>query len=411
MKRIAIIYPWEDPSALGQGSALRVGLLAKYLKTQFEEVRLLSIGKECCDFDGVESISYWPTPKAASLNTLFSLPYRIALYILTLGKNKGRTFHLQQYKRFGHDRAFNALLRRTVAWADILLVEYPFFAKRVVGMARRIGKRVIVTDHDVLFMNRENAAAGRLVYRAVRRKELSALRSADLVVSVCDEDRRTFLANGVESVCIPHGISVRPVQEGSIDESVASEFARLNGLPFGDRPLCSFVGSGIFPNMEAADAIERLSAEVSRSWPSSDSERPFFIVAGRCKGKVRGDGFSSLGFLSDSDLSALYAISSLIIIPLASGTGASLKTIEAMARGKVVVGTRVAFRGYPVTDGVDCIVEDSISRFPMRIAEALRDKDRLGSISSAAVRFAEGYDYRKVYAAYRDLIVGGEART
>jgi glycosyltransferase involved in cell wall biosynthesis len=164
------------------------------------------------------------------------------------------------------------------------------------------------------------------------------------------------------------------------------------------------------PNREAADAIEHLSAEISRTWPLSDSERPFFIVAGCCKEKAREDGFSSLGFLSDSDLSALYAMSSLIIIPLASGTGASLKTIEAMAMGKVVVGTRIAFRGYPVTDGVDCIMEDNISRFPMRIAEALRDKDRMRSISAAAVRFAEDYDYRKVYAAYRDLIVGGEAR-
>jgi glycosyltransferase involved in cell wall biosynthesis len=214
----------------------------------------------------------------------------------------------------------------------------------------------------------------------------------------------------VESVCIPHGISVRPDQEGSIDESVASEFARLNGLPWGDRPICSFVGSGIFPNMEAADAIERLSAEVSRTWPLPDSERPFFIVAGHCKGKMSRDGFSSLGFLSDSDLSALYAISSLIIIPLASGTGASLKTIEAMAMGKVVVGTKIAFRGYPVTDGVDCIVEDDIERFPLRIAEVFRDKDRLRSVSVAARHFAEGYDYRKVYAAYRDLIVSCEAR-
>jgi len=407
MKRIAIIYPWSDPSGMVRGSALRVGLLAKYLKGRYEEVRLLSIDSSCRSFDGVEGLCYWPTPRARKRSALLSLPYRLWLLAVSLGRSRGRTFHLQQYKRFSHDPEFAGLLRETVRWADIVLVEYTFFAARVIREARKLGKKVIVTDHDVIAHDPENAQSGGFMRRAVLKRELQALRGADCAVSVCEEDRKAFLDYGAPTVCIPHGIEIR---RAAAELTAAGSRTILHDkfhIEIPTRPVCLFVGSNIRPNVEAARSIEAIAESPQEAWVATAKlGRPFFMVAGRCMEKRQGPNLASLGYIDGEVLDLAYSIAEIVVIPLVEGTGSSLKTIEAMSRGKPVVGTSVAFRGYPVQDGVHCIVEGSLSDYPAAIARLLADAEARERLGKAAMDFADEYDYRTVYKAYGDLIDG-----
>ena len=114
----------------------------------------------------------------------------------------------------------------------------------------------------------------------------------------------------------------------------------------------------------------------------------------------------ALGFVEDGALEIVYSLASIIVIPLKKGTGASLKTIEAMSRGKVVIGTEVAFRGYPVCSGTNCVVENDVTRYPELISGLLADRETRGRIAEAATAFALSYDYRIVYKRYLDLIEG-----
>jgi glycosyltransferase involved in cell wall biosynthesis len=103
-------------------------------------------------------------------------------------------------------------------------------------------------------------------------------------------------------------------------------------------------------------------------------------------------------------LQALYQMAALIVSPLVSGTGTSVKIIEALGHGKPIIGTQVAFRGYPVESGVHCIVNDDLAEYPRLITELLPNLEKRQKLGNEARKFAEAYDYRKIYQQYAELI-------
>jgi hypothetical protein len=99
-------------------------------------------------------------------------------------------------------------------------------------------------------------------------------------------------------------------------------------------------------------------------------------------------------------LSACYERADIILVPLTEGTGTSMKSIEALARGGLVLSTTVGIRGLPVETGKHCVVEDDLSAYPQRILELLGDPDRAYSLRTAAAAFGSSYDYRALFARY-----------
>jgi hypothetical protein len=97
-------------------------------------------------------------------------------------------------------------------------------------------------------------------------------------------------------------------------------------------------------------------------------------------------------------------LADLVPIPLPFGTGTSLKTIEAMAGGKVVLGTVAAFRGLEVTSGMEAVIEDDLDRYPERIVGLLADDAERTRIGASARCFATQYDYRIAYRAYLKML-------
>ena len=405
VKRIAIVYPWSDPSDMGRGSALRVGLLAKYLKTRYEEVRLLSIDASSRDFHGVQGLSYEQSPSCANAERLF-LP---ALQTLAAGRLPG--------EKPGQNLPSTAipalLLRSGVRFSPAQNGELGRCHSRGIYLFRlpdnsrgeKAGKKVIVTDHDVIAHDPENSRSGSYIKRAVLGKELKALREADCAVSVCEADRDAFLRYGVRTLCIPHGIEIRATDTAPSREELARQLADNYSIEIPARPVCLFVGSRILPNVEAAHAIESMAA----AWPgkppeTGEGEIPLFIVAGGCMREGRGPSLLALGQVDEKALELLYPLADIIVIPLARGTGSSLKTIEAMARGKPILGTSVAFRGYPVADGNNCVIEDDLGKYPERIAALLAEPEARERLGEAARLFASAYDYRIVYKTYADCI-------
>jgi len=393
--KVAIIYPWSDPSEMSKGNDLRTGLMAKVLAECSAEVRLLSVGSTCRNFDGVRGYCYSPKPGLRTWNRIVSLPFRAWLYVRTLGRSRGATFHLQMFYRFAFDPCFAARLRELVSWSDIVFVEYTFFAARVTRMAKWLGKKVVVTDHDVMADNVSNAKAGRYAHALVVKKETAAMKAADLAVSVSEDERLRFQELGVATICIPHGIDTRRVSVHPAlgKEAWRSRLYESNGVRIAAEQVCLFVGSGIVPNKEAAAILERLSQNLE----GSDI---VVVLAGDCMPKARRGKLLALGRIDDGALDALYRLADLVVIPLLQGTGASLKTIEAMAYAKPILGTRVAFRGYPVVPGRDCLIDDDTSKYSSLIASALTDTQALAAMGERARRLAEQFDYRVTYSEY-----------
>ncbi|XTZ12092.1 MAG: glycosyltransferase [cyanobacterium endosymbiont of Rhopalodia inflata] len=94
----------------------------------------------------------------------------------------------------------------------------------------------------------------------------------------------------------------------------------------------------------------------------------------------------------------------MIIAPILSGTGTSLKIKEGMAYGKVILRTAIAFSGYPVKSQQEAIICDCLTDYPLQIADMLQNKQKQQEIGLNAKKLAQNYDCRRLYSLYKELI-------
>jgi len=114
----------------------------------------------------------------------------------------------------------------------------------------------------------------------------------------------------------------------------------------------------------------------------------------------RTKNFAALGMVESAALSSCMLLADLVLIPLLRGTGVSLKSIEALAHGSLILSTSIGMRGLDVQDGVHCRIEDDLGRFPDRIAELLADNGGSAVMRREARAFGEQFDFRRLMARY-----------
>ena len=125
-----------------------------------------------------------------------------------------------------------------------------------------------------------------------------------------------------------------------------------------------------------------------------------FVVAGGCMEPVQENNFIALGMVEDVILSALYKKAAIVLVPLTEGSGSSLKSIEALANGAVMLTTSIGVRGISVSSGTHCVIEDDLRAFPRRIRELLNDPARMNAMRASAREYGAGLDYRRVFTTY-----------
>ena len=393
-KRIAVLYPWGDIISGGAGAAVRVNLLLEFLRNRVDEIRVLQTGESIGRLsDKIRVEAYNLETKAERrLRRYFDKICRFLFYIGPQETNN-LWWHLAPLL----DRQFKNRIIEIVRWADIVLLEYTFWGQVVEQACRLTGRRCILSNHDVLS---NQVAKSRLLRRATRYLEFRAMARADAAVTVAPGDQAQFSEAGIATTMIANSIDTT-LSDHEFSGDTIQLLEVLYDIPLRDERIVLFVGSKHKPNEVAADSIRNIAKKAAQLFPTAPIR---FIVAGRCAEPVRENNFWALGRVDDFVLDSLYACASLIIIPLPFGTGASLKTIEAMARGKAVMGTVPAFRGLAVTSDRECIIENNLDEYPRKILELIGDRDRLAQIAERGCAFTRDYDYRKVYASYLPLL-------
>ena len=140
---------------------------------------------------------------------------------------------------------------------------------------------------------------------------------------------------------LPNGINI----EETGAAVVPSEAIRKRRAAGWSRPVVLFAGANYGPNYEAMDAI-------SRDWALALPWATFVILGMRLDRYLRDGGLAPApnvvftGLVSEAEKRVLYDLAEVAIMPVKRGTGSSLKVPEAIARGKVVIGTRVGLRGF-----------------------------------------------------------------
>lgn len=348
--RAALIYPWGNLVDGRSGAAVRANLMLRELKARYREVRVIDAPPNCWG-------RAWKLLNVASRLLLRESPVHLWL-------------HLWSWR----DRAFVTRLREACEWADDVFLEYSFFAPLCPQP-----HKVTLTQPDIL----SSQVRSRLLRWLTRKAEFAALRRAGRVVVVTKDDRAACEREGIAAEVIPHPIDIPP----PLDPEAARQIVGLR-LP-GVGPFCFFIGSRYAPNTKAA----RRMLEFATLMPQFD-----FVVAGDCAPVDRIGNYHALGRVSPTLLAALYRCAALVVIPLEEGTGASIKTIEALAHGCLVLSSQVGRRGLPTVAAQHCFIEADIDAFPWRIGEIAAEFRPL--IRENARKLGAEFDSRAVLARY-----------
>jgi len=200
--------------------------------------------------------------------------------------------------------------------------------------------------------------------------EIATLTAAQSVVTLSAEDENVLRGCGLNNiVTIPPPRRVEPASEGTA------------------KPIALFVGRlDMAPNREAffefADDV----------WPLVSKERRAgvrVIFAGgfpddETRRRAAESGIEIYAPLSDADAADLFADAALFLSPIRSGTGIKIKTLDAMANGKAMLGFPGAFRGVPVENGVHASIAETPADFARFFEQLMADEPRRRAIGSAA---------------------------
>ena len=397
-KKVAILYPWGDILERKSGASKRVSLLIDYLKSQSYQVWLFTTG-DAKDFreDGVHYTYYQQAYEDYCLvNDIYKDAYQSWYDVLnsnsdTLENNQESEHWLPWiYYQYRFDLGFINWVKKLTEWADTVILEYPFWGSTVGDICHQSKTQLIITAHDILVQQLdENTLIGKIALA----EEIKALKQGDHLISVSQDDQSFLRQHKLSSILVPNPVNIEECSDEKLRED--SPFKTI------EKPFCLFVGSRHDPNIEAVEVIQQIAKDFTIQYPNVSFQ---FIVVGSCWEPEENNNFIALGKVSDQDLAWLYHHATLILSPILSGTGTSLKTVEAMAYGKVLLGTSVAFRGYPVESDKEGIICDRLDEYVLLIANLLKDENKLQEMGENAKQFAKKYDYRLLYSSYHDLI-------
>jgi glycosyltransferase involved in cell wall biosynthesis len=407
--KIAILYPWEDIQERQSGASQRTSLLLDYLQKQAFETRVYTIGQPRkiwlegiyyeyynSDFGQAELVkNVYQDAYSSWRETLNIMGENVDNGLSTLNENWLPLIYYQ----FRFDPSFKNWIERITTWADVVILEYPFWGEILGKICPQKNVKLILTAHDVLSNNLDKDS---LLRKIALTEEINALKQADFVVTLSENDQAFFEKYNIKSYCVPIAINTEKINDICQKKIILNNLEELAIANRLNSDFCLFVGSQHNPNMEAVKQIRQWSNLAN---PISGEFTGKFVIVGACWQIEEERNFISLGKVSDKLLSYLYQRATLVLSPLSSGTGMSVKTIEAMAYGKVILGTSVGFRGYPIESGVNCVVCDNLEDYPEKIEQLLQQPEVLDSMGKKAQEFAQDYDYHLLYKTYLDLIL------
>ena len=268
---------------------------------------------------------------------------------------------------------------------------------------------VVVTVHDVyserynelLRYNGTPRLLASILEMKIREIEIEYLNMADSVICLSEYDKGKYIKMGVNCskiVVIPNGVDINKLKPTEPNKSLKSR------LGIGEDDLVLFfAGSTMYQNKQAVDDL----ANIILPKVLERRKKVKLLITGGISSYVREKGYDSglpiipLGYVKD--INQHYALADIVVIPTVLGTGSKLKTLEAMAAGKVIVCNSKAVRGIAVRNWQDIIIEDDFDTMIDSILYIANDVDTRLEIGLNARKLAEKYSWDKVCKRYINL--------
>lgn len=390
-----VIAPWPLlPASLRSGMGTRIQCLIQFLAWRSRIVCVASpLGKP---FEGPRNMIVRPLGGRPwhDVEKYAALVHRLGK-IAQNGDNMWSAMLLVWHLNGLFDRDLKRGLKKIIFRFDRVFLEYTFLAFPTLGIARRKGASTALTNYDVI----SNQIRTPWLRSLVAWLERHAMKRADHAVAVAKNDSDFFASRGVVNTLVPNCVDPRRLKYFFPLEPEAL-LRDLFDIDLAGRRVVLFLGAEHPPNAVAAAAIKRMAS----AFDENDPAAPLFVVAGSCLAPARAGNFLAVGSIDELALSALYEAAALILIPLLDGTGMSLKTVEAMALGKAILGTQVGFRGIEIKAGIEAEVEDDLAAYPRLIARLLAEPSRRESLGRNARRASEPFFFWNAMKPYGLLL-------
>jgi glycosyltransferase involved in cell wall biosynthesis len=241
---------------------------------------------------------------------------------------------------------------------DAIVFDHPWLWEEAKKLKKLFpNAKLIHLSHNIEFLVKSELLEGLYqdakisAIKYVRELEEEIARECDLVLCVTELDKLWFQNNGAQNVIAANNGTVTTPQKVISPNRYAL-----------------VIGSGHPPNVEGSikylyDATE---------WMPENS-RLIYVgsVCGAIRGNigkeinpVRNTEVILLGVRSNEDLSKLIASASVILLPIPYGGGSNLKTAEAIASGRPVVGTTKSFRAFDnFASSRNTVIADEVDDF------------------------------------------------
>ena len=374
LKKILVNYPWNNVKDNPAGSTSRLNLFLSYIRSSVSDITLLS-QKQACDLD-INMISY--SHQSSIVEDILS-----SLNKCISGRRGYQDFNkIKRYMTLGRSHDYRIALTRSLIDCDVIFTEHLYDIKVITKFARHLDIPICVTLHDLDSRHCRLFFIKKLMDKIVRKYSPQCT-----MVATVEKSEHLYLKNRlrVENILIPTTLDIRQKVER---KKKTDEFNVI------------FVGGPHQANKIAASLIQQFTLDHR----ITNSNVKFHIVGACGEGLHSNDALVVHGVVDKQKLNALYAMTDLAIAPIGLGTGAAVKTLEAMGLGIPLMGTSIAFRGLDVTDGKNCFIENDPSRYIDRIMLLKKSQDLLDSVSKAEIELASEYDFRKVFSPYINFI-------
>jgi glycosyltransferase involved in cell wall biosynthesis len=229
--------------------------------------------------------------------------------------------------------------------------------------------------------------------RKFREFQRRAAQEFDLNIVVTEEDRRLL-----QSLCPSARIAVLPT---GVDIDQFSPNQAKNTVEEADLLL---IGPFTYaPNIDAAKFLcEDILPIVWRKRPSTTA----MLIGWRFNNEVKALASDRVLLLEKvPDIRPYHEAAKIFVAPYRFVFGIRYKLLEAMAMGKAIIGTKAAFTGIPVHDGVHALVRDDPQEFAEAIVALLEDEKLRCQLGKAARELvAEHFDWRQIITQLNNLL-------
>ena len=251
------------------------------------------------------------------------------------------------------------------AISDIALhaPQIPLVYDMVDAHGRRMDRQFAQTGDPV---DREKAIAD-------RRLERIAARSADVVVTLSDDDEnyiREVADTPITCVRVPNVHDV-------LDEQHVPGFESRSGL--------LFVGG--FDHAPNGDAVEYMVTEIMPLLIREIPDIHLTVVGSNPSDRIRalaGEHVTIAGWVADLD--PIYASTRLVVAPLRYGAGVKGKVGQALAMGVPMVTTSIGNDGMMLEPGRDIEIADNAELFAERVIGLYGNRDAWETMSAQGLR-------------------------